>query len=173
MSSSSSTSPRPTEYVYKTVDGHAIRCDVWLPAPGSPSPSPAGAPALVFTRMSGFVAFSKDIAGAHWAHSGTSRGYVVVSLDHRLAPQAKVAAILDDILDACKWVREKLSGLCGVQIDPKKLVVAGGSAGAHLALLAGVHLEPKPLAVLSLYTLADPVSAPFPSALRSVRGKHR
>lgn len=45
--------------------------------------------------MSGFMCFSRDIAGAHWAWSGTTRGYVVINVDHRLAPQVKVQGILE------------------------------------------------------------------------------
>jgi hypothetical protein len=32
-------------------------------------------------------------SGQHWWHSGTRRGYVVVNIDHRLAPQVKIDGI--------------------------------------------------------------------------------
>src|SRR5437016_5536073 len=34
-------------------------------------------------------------------------GYVVVSIDYRLAPQVKLPAIIEDLRDACNWVRKR------------------------------------------------------------------
>lgn len=68
-----STPPIKRELVYKTVPSGDILCDVWAPPSDAPSFSD-GCPILLFTRMSGFMAFNKDIAGPHWAWSGTKRG---------------------------------------------------------------------------------------------------
>ena len=37
----------------------------------------------------------------------TKAGYVVVSIDYRLAPETKLPAIVEDVQDACRWVRER------------------------------------------------------------------
>ena len=66
----------------------------------------------------------------------------MISIDHRLAPQVKIGEILQDVLDACCWAREKLPAILGMKLG--KLFVAGGSAGAHLALLTGFKLDPPP-----------------------------
>ena len=34
-------------------------------------------------------------------------GYVVVSIDYRLAPETKLPAILDDVKDAFAWIRSE------------------------------------------------------------------
>lgn len=34
-------------------------------------------------------------------------GYITVSIDYRLAPETKLPAILEDVEDAYRWVREK------------------------------------------------------------------
>lgn len=49
--------------------------------------------------------------------------------------------------------------------------MAGGSAGGHLALLTGAYLSPPPLAIISLYTLADPVSQMFCLGILSVNAQ--
>jgi hypothetical protein len=45
--------------------------------------------------------------GSAWNNFGPSAaGFAVVSIDYRLAPETKLAAILEDVQDACKWVRD-------------------------------------------------------------------
>ncbi|CED83296.1 Alpha/beta hydrolase fold-3 [Phaffia rhodozyma] len=150
--------PPPSTFIYKVdPSGHSIGCDVYVPSEDQATLFPNGAPILLFIRMSGFMCFSRSTAGPHWWQSGTKRGYVVVNLDHRLAPQTKIDGIYQDIADACRWARDTLPSLIPhIAVYTSKLIVAGGSAGGHLALLAGSYLEPKPLAIISLYALADP-----------------
>src|SRR5437879_2462126 len=48
-------------------------------------------------------------------------GYAVVTIDYRLAPETKLPAILEDLQDAGKWVREKGRGL--FRIDAERIAV--------------------------------------------------
>lgn len=80
-------------------------------------------------------------------------GYVVVSIDYRLAPETKLPAILEDVEDACKWVRGKGPRL--FNIDPKRLAVMGGSAGGYLTLTTGFRVEPRPKALVSFWGYGD------------------
>jgi acetyl esterase/lipase len=50
-------------------------------------------------------------------------GYVVVSIDYRLAPETKLPAILEEVRDAYRWVREKGPGL--FNIDSGRVAVRG------------------------------------------------
>jgi acetyl esterase/lipase len=62
-------------------------------------------------------------------------GAVVVSVDHRLAPEATGTSLVDDCYAGLAWV----AGHAGeLGIDPARIVVAGTSAGGGLA--AGVTL---------------------------------
>lgn len=60
---------------------------------------------------------------------------VVVSLDYRLAPQAALPAILEDVKDGVEWCRNELPKLIGKDVfDPTRLIVGGASAGALIIL---------------------------------------
>lgn len=74
-------------------------------------------------------------------------GYAVVSIDYRLAPQVKRPAIIEDLQDACRWVREKGPEL--FHINPKELIVMGQSAGGYLTQVAGYRVTPRPKALVS------------------------
>ncbi|OOF99184.1 hypothetical protein ASPCADRAFT_403438 [Aspergillus carbonarius ITEM 5010] len=120
------------------------------------------------------------IVSAHMFHSGPKRGYIVVNIDYRLAPQAKIQDIYQDVEDCADWIREVLPGKLGPDvIDPEKLIIGGGSCGqwstnylcvvfahcinlgAQLALTAGLYMKPAPLALISLYALVDPTDPVF------------
>lgn len=80
-------------------------------------------------------------------------GYAVVSIDYRLAPHVKLPAIIEDLQDACKWVREKGPEL--FHIDPQQIVVMGQSAGGYLTQVAGYRVHPRPKALVSFWGYGD------------------
>lgn len=89
-------------------------------------------------------------------------GYACVSADYRLAPQANVSEILDDVKDCIKFIRNDLSSHAGKgALDPSRLAVSGSSAGGYLALLAGLYAEPKPNVILPIYPITDPLGTFF------------
>ena len=65
----------------------------------------------------------------------TARGWAVASVDYRLSPVAKFPAQVHDIKAAIRYLRAHAAGL-GFPASP--IVVAGSSAGGHLAALVGV-----------------------------------
>jgi len=80
-------------------------------------------------------------------------GYVVVSIDYRLAPHVKLPAILEDVRDACDWVRK--SGPALLHIDPDQLFVMGQSAGGYLTQMTGFCVQPRPRALVSFWGYGD------------------
>ena len=62
------------------------------------------------------------------------RGFAVASVDYRLTPIAPFPAQVHDIKAAIRFLRAEANSL---GIDTKKIIVAGASAGGHLAALAG------------------------------------
>jgi acetyl esterase/lipase len=62
-------------------------------------------------------------------------GYVIASVDYRLAPQFKFPAQIDDVKCSIRSLRAHAGDY---HIDPQRIGVWGASAGAHLAALLGV-----------------------------------
>ncbi len=81
------------------------------------------------------------------------RGYVVVAIDYRLAPEAPYPAALEDVLEALK----SLKGMGGVGgMDPSRVILLGRGGGAHLALMAAYASgDPSIRGVIALYPPTD------------------
>jgi acetyl esterase/lipase len=66
------------------------------------------------------------------------RGFIVASVNYRLAPAAKHPAQVEDVCQAIAWVQEHAARYGG---DPGRIWLLGHSAGAQLAALAAVDSE--------------------------------
>jgi acetyl esterase/lipase len=62
-------------------------------------------------------------------------GYVAASADYRLAPAHRWPAQLEDVTNAVQWLRANAARLA---LDPERLVIAGTSAGGHIAAFVAV-----------------------------------
>lgn len=62
-----------------------------------------------------------------------ARGFVVASVDYRLAGEARFPAQVQDVKAAIRYLRSESAAL---GIDPARVYLWGGSAGGHLAALA-------------------------------------
>jgi acetyl esterase/lipase len=80
-------------------------------------------------------------------------GFVLVSLDYRLAPETKLPDIISDIEDAFRWIRDKGPELFGADAD--RIAVVGGSAGGYLTLITGYRVQPRPKCLVSLWGYGD------------------
>ncbi len=65
-------------------------------------------------------------------------GYVAATVSYRLMNVAPFPAAAEDVKCAIRWVRKNAARL---GVDPNRIAAAGGSAGGHLALLAGYASE--------------------------------
>lgn len=64
----------------------------------------------------------------------TKNGWVFVSIDYRLLPQAPVTTQANDVETAFSWVKANIGQHGG---DPSRIAVSGHSAGCHLVALTG------------------------------------
>jgi len=95
---------------------------------------PAGAPVLLHFHGGGFYSGSKTReARPLIRHLTSRRGFVCVSANYRLQPQATLADQVADVRSAIAWVRAHAPEY-GAQ--PGTLFLAGSSAGANLAIRA-------------------------------------
>jgi acetyl esterase/lipase len=137
----------PKTYTYKTVGGHEIQADVYQRGDGGTHP------VLMFIHGGALIMGSRKGLNQEQVGRYLKAGFVLVSIDYRLAPETKLEALLEDVKDAHRWIRAKGAGLFGA--DPDRIVVAGGSAGGYLTLMCGVMLNPKPKALAAFYGYGD------------------
>jgi acetyl esterase/lipase len=134
-------------YTYKTVDKLEIQADVYS------SKADRLRPALIWIHGGALIMGDRRGIDSTFRDQLAAAGFAVVSIDYRLAPETKLAAILEDVQDACKWAREKGPEL--FQADPRRIAVAGNSAGGYLALTTGYRVEPKPRALVAFWGFSD------------------
>jgi acetyl esterase/lipase len=78
------------------------------------------------------MAGSKD--GPSPALRFTANGYAVAQVGYRLSQEAKFPAQIYDCKAAVRWLR---ANAAKYNLDPKKFIAWGGSAGGHLVALLG------------------------------------
>lgn len=82
-----------------------------------------------------------------------SRGYLVASINYRLAPRARFPAARDDLRGGIAYLKRHAPEL---GLDPERLALLGRSAGGQLALLAAYTADdPAVRGVVAFYAPAD------------------
>lgn len=136
------------DVTYSTIPGYRpMVVDIYMP-PKKGGPKPL----VLYIHGGGWVA-------GHTRHSGAlanfpaalaklaSEGFVVASLEYRLADEARFPAQLQDARAALRFLK---SNAAKYGIDPSRSGVWGGSAGGHLAALTALtcgvsYLDPAGL----------------------------
>ncbi|MCM2320301.1 MAG: alpha/beta hydrolase [Pseudomonas sp.] len=93
----------------------------------------AGLPLVVFFHGGGFVLCDLDSHDELCRRLALLSGAAVVSVDYRRAPEARYPAAA---LDAFHALRDLAGRGAELQVDTRRLAVAGDSAGANLAIVA-------------------------------------
>ena len=135
-------------YTYKRVAGCEIKADVY----GGGS-SDDRKPVVVTIHGGALIAGSRTSIRRALFDPLIEQGFIIVSIDYRLAPETKLPVIIEDVRDAFAWVRREGPTLFGA--DPERIGVHGGSAGGYLTLMSGFCTEPRPLALVAYYGYGD------------------
>lgn len=80
------------------------------------------------------------------------RGVAGINLEYDLTPAVSLSGIVDQVRAALRWVASTATDWNG---DPSRIVVAGHSAGGHLAVMAGLDASPAVRHVVSLGGVYD------------------
>jgi acetyl esterase/lipase len=102
---------------------------------------PEDAPVLIYFHGGGFHGGHKSFEGRDLLFRLASQGWVTISANYRLRPQANFFDHLIDVKKVIAWVREH-----GPEYgaDPSTLLLSGGSAGGHLSSIAALtQNEPR------------------------------
>ena len=119
--------PTHGDLEYAHIAEHRLLLDLYLP-PKSSTP----APLVVWIHGGAWRAGSKDsVPVARWLQ----QGFAIASVEYRLSPMAKFPAQIHDIKAAIRWLRGNAETYA---IDSERFIIAGSSAGGHLAALVGV-----------------------------------
>jgi len=124
--------PRSVEVIrdVRYGDHPRHRLDVYRRREGS-----VGEAVLVYFHGGGYFTGDKGEAGRPLLHHLAERGWLCVSANYRLRPEAGMAEHLADARAVIRWVREHA---VEYGTDPLTVVAAGSSAGAHLATLCAL-----------------------------------
>ena len=160
--------PRWTRDVpFWTIAGtdRQLLADIWEPAAGVERTGTA----IVYLYGGSWHFFDKDVLTRPLFRQLTAQGHVVMDAAHRSCPETDVIGMVGDVHRAVAWIKANAERY---GIDPDRVVVMGGSSGAHIALLAAYaphepQLVPEELhgadtsvmAVVSWYGIPEMASA--------------
>ncbi|HUJ23741.1 MAG TPA: alpha/beta hydrolase [Bryobacteraceae bacterium] len=123
------------------------------------APSNERRPGVIEIHGGGWVGGTKDEYGVRTCLRYVEKGFVCANIEYRLAKAATAPAAVTDVLDAAHWFEDHAKQY---NVDTKRIVVTGGSAGGHLALMVGMtpksaKLGPpaKIAAVVNFYGITD------------------
>ncbi|MCJ1251764.1 hypothetical protein MMC30_009002 [Trapelia coarctata] len=131
---------------YKTVNKHPIGVDVLFPKNLKPGKHP-----LIVRFHGGFLASVTGSSLFPWFFTNwilalaTAHSAIIVSADYRLLPEATGQDILTDIADLWTWIHNDLRPYLStvspsptLEADLSRILVAGDSAGAYLAIQSAI-----------------------------------
>lgn len=110
--------------------GDSLLADLWLPA----SPDNRSGLGIIFLHGSGWHYADKDFGTRHFFRHLAGQGHLIADLAYTLAPNTDLFGMVADVKRAIDWMKKHAQEL---GISANHLVLMGGSAGGHLALLAG------------------------------------
>ena len=148
-----------TELCYHPAAGERGLGDLYLPK------QPDNAPVALTIHGGGWSAQDKSsFCGV--AEFIASLGWAVFNINYRLTSIVPWPACGDDCLAAAKFLLDgKEPEFAG--LDRRKLLICGGSAGGHLALMTGLRLPPERVAGIISISGIDELTSDY--ALHTAR----
>ncbi|MBI4581584.1 MAG: prolyl oligopeptidase family serine peptidase [Planctomycetes bacterium] len=123
---------RTEDVVYGRKFGMALTLDVIAPERG------ANGAAVVYAMSGGWVSAHEMIRPEMFAEM-LGRGYTVFCVVHGCQPKFTIPEVLEDMNRSIRFIRRHAKDY---HIDPRRIGIAGGSAGGHLSLMIGTAGTP-------------------------------
>ncbi len=132
---------------FSKVDGVALALDVYQP-PVATGPHP-----VIMQIYGGSWQNGTPTSQEWFSRYFAQRGYVVVAIDYRHAPEWKWPEQIVDVRTALHWIRNDSPKYGG---DPSRIIVVGRSAGAQLAMRLAYQEGPSAIrGVVNYYGPVD------------------
>lgn len=138
--------PKQT-YTFKTVGELKVQADVYRPDDAKVRP------VAVWIHGGALIMGNRKSVPKNLLDLCRDEGYALVSIDYRLAPEAKLPAIVADVEDAFRWLHGDGAKEC--RLDTGRVVVTGGSAGGYLTLTTGHRVKPRPQGLVAYWGYGD------------------
>jgi acetyl esterase/lipase len=148
---------------FYTIPGtnRQLLCDIWQP----PQNIKQSGLAFIYLHGSAWVVLDKDFGTRTFFRHLANQGHVIMDVAYRLFPETDFMGMVHDAKHAIAWMKANAPAY---NINPETIVIGGGSAGAHVALLAAYtdrnkkftpldleEVDSSVAAVISLYGQAD------------------
>lgn len=121
-------------------NGASQRLDLFLPTEAGAVATTARPPLLVFIHGGYWQELSKNESSFAAQHA-LGQGLAFAALDYTLAPAATVGDMVAECRQALQWLHAQAGSL---GFDAGRVVVAGSSAGAHLAAMCALRTPGAP-----------------------------
>jgi acetyl esterase/lipase len=127
-------SPNPTfsrDIPFYTIQdsNRQLLCDVWVP----PENVNRSGLAFIYLHGSAWTVLDKDLSTRPFFRHLAAQGHVIMDVAYRLFPETDFMGMVHDTKHAIAWMK---TNAVRYGVNPSRIVIGGGSAGAHLALLA-------------------------------------
>jgi acetyl esterase/lipase len=159
-SSPSAVFERDLPFAVHVETGAQLLADLWQPPVGVPR-SGLG---IIYLHGSGWHYMDKDMLTRPFFGHLANQGHVIMDVAYTLAPMTDLSGMVADVKRAVAWLKTHSSAY---GVDPERIVLMGGSAGGHLALLSAyapkhpalhppdVNVDPSVHAVVAYYAPID------------------
>ncbi len=147
---------------FATPDGVPLSLEIYRPTSIGKYPT-------IVTIYGGSWQRGSPLNDAAFNRYMAARGYTVIAVDYRHAPQYRFPAQLQDVQTALTFIRNHAQEY---EVDSERIALLGRSAGAQLAMLAAYQKDAAPIkAVVSYYGPVDLIRGyndpPFPNPINT------
>ncbi len=125
---------------FYTIHGtnRQLLCDIWQP----PKSVKHTELAFIYVHGGAWTALDKDYGTRAFFRHLANQGHVIMDIAYRLFPETDFMGMVYDAKHAVAWMKAN-AAFYGV--NPDRIVIGGGSAGGHIALLVGYTDQNKAL----------------------------
>ncbi len=141
-----------TERTFAGADGRKLPARVYTPKDAGTGPLPV----VLYFHGGGWVVSDIDAYDASARSLANETGAIVVSAHYRQGPEHKFPAAHDDAFAAYRWVTQNAPAFGG---DPRRIAVAGESAGGNLAANVAIKARDSGMRMPAHMLLVYPVAS--------------